>query len=90
MSSDLTLIHRLVWFNDHETLEAHLNELAETETETETMTGVQENSFDHDKRKGNINSSGTSPINRKFRGLTPIHLAIQLGHLESVKVLIKH
>lgn len=89
MSSDLTVIHRLVWFNDHESLDAFLTETGETSI-SQSEPEAHENSFEIDKSKGNINSQETKPINRKFRGLAPIHLAIQLGHLESVKVLIKH
>jgi hypothetical protein len=29
-------------------------------------------------------------LNAKFRGMAPVHLAIQLGYAECVKVLIKH
>jgi hypothetical protein len=88
MSSDLTVIHRLVWFNDHETLDSYLDDTMKTESDTSG--GHKQNSFDSDQSVGNINSSETSPIDRKFRGLAPIHLAIQLGYSECVHVLIKH
>lgn len=94
MSSDLTVIHRLVWFNDHETLDEYLNDNIKYEEEEGDDggggSGHKQNSFDSDKSIGNINSIETSPIDRKFRGLAPIHLAIQLGHNECVQVLIKH
>lgn len=89
MSSDLTVIHRLVWFNDHETLEIYLKDIFKSE-EVIIDAPPKQNSFDSDKSVGNITSSTTSPIDRKFRGLAPIHLAIQLGHEECVKVLIKY
>lgn len=89
MSSDLTVIHRLVWFDDHESLDAYLTETLMPK-EINEEDGPKQNSFESDKSIGNINSSKTSPINRKFRGLAPIHLAIQLGHAKCVKVLIKH
>ena len=90
MSSDLTVIHRLVWFNDHGTLDSYLKERVANEIDKDDSNGHKQNSFDSDKSLGNINSSETDPIDRKFRGLAPIHLAIQLGHEECVKVLIKH
>jgi len=89
MSSDLTVIHRLIWFNDHESLDCYLNETIKLD-EINEEGGHKQNSFDSDKSLGNINSSETSPIDRKFRGLAPIHLAIQLNHSECVQVLIKH
>lgn len=92
MSSDLTVIHRLVWFNDHETLDAYLTDILKDKNDGNEFGegNGPPNSFETDKSIGNINSDSTSPINRKFRGLTPIHLAIQLGHSECVKVLTKH
>lgn len=87
MSSDLTVIHRLVWFNDHETLDSYLNDIMKSESDS---SGHKPNSFDSDKSIGNINSSETNPIDRKFRGLAPIHLAVQLGHKDCVDVLVKH
>lgn len=89
MSSDLTVIHRLVWFDDHETLDAYLTDILK---ESEEKGGTERpNSFETDPKIGNINSDdSTSPIDKKFRGLTPIHLAIQLGHSECVKVLVNH
>ena len=91
MSSDLTVIHRLVWFDDYENLDAYLTEnLKLTEINVADGFGPKQNSFESDKSIGNINSSTTSPIDRKFRGLAPIHLAIQLGHTECVKVLENH
>lgn len=57
---DLTILHRLVWFNDAQSLDAYLTE-----------------------------NDCSQLINHKFRGLAPIHLAIQLGHAECVDVLIK-
>lgn len=87
MSSDLTVIHRLVWFNDHETLGSYLNDIIKSESDS---SGHKPNSFDSDKSIGNINSSETNPIDRKFRGLAPIHLAVQLGHKDCVDVLVKH
>lgn len=89
MSSDLTVIHRLVWFNDHESLDAYLTDiLSKSKAKNSEEEATKHNSFEDDK--STINSSTTSPINRKFRGLAPIHLAVQLGHKECVKVLIKH
>lgn len=89
MSSDLTVIHRLVWFNDHETLDAYLADTLKSDGNVDDD-GPKQTSFDSDKSKGNIMSSVTSPIDRKFRGLAPIHLAIQLGHCDCVNVLVKH
>ena len=90
-SSDLTVLHRLVWFNDHETLDAYLSELsAKKSTDEADPIPTPGNSFETNQAVGNINSCGTRPIDRKFRGLPPIHLAVQLDHIESVKVLIKH
>lgn len=65
MEADSTVLHRLVWFNDHEALDAFLTDNSEK-------------------------SERSLLINHKFRGLAPIHLAIQLGHRECVQVLIKH
>ena len=94
MSSDLTVIHRLVWFDDYDTLDVYLTDIlkekrGEEEKEKNEPSG-RTNSFETDKSIGNINSNETSPIDRKFRGLSPIHLAVQLGYSECVKILIKH
>jgi hypothetical protein len=89
MSSDLTVIHRLVWFDDYETLDAYLTDTLKPK-EINDEEGLKQNSFESDKTIGNINSVTTSPIDRKFRGLAPIHLAIQLGHVECVEVLVNH
>ncbi len=67
MEQDLTLLHRLVWFDDHETLNAVLSDLNESSPDTKKLL-----------------------INAQFRGLAPIHLAIQLGHSASVHVLVQH
>lgn len=82
------MIHRLVWFNDHESLDAYLTDIL-TESGISVSTD-KHNSFETDKSIGDITSNTTNPIDRKFRGLAPIHLAIQLGHSECVKVLTKH
>ena len=89
MSSDLTVIHRLVWFDDYETLNVYLTDILKEKEEGMELNG-RPNSFETDKSIGNITSASTSPIDKKFRGLAPIHLAIQLGRSECVKVLTKH
>lgn len=91
MSSDLTVIHRLVWFNDHETLDDYLTDILKGKGEEESKEEAgRPNSYETNKTIGNINSNSTSPIDKKFRGLAPIHLAIQLGHSECVNVFVKH
>ena len=88
-SSDLTVIHRLVWFNDHETLDTYLNDL-NIDAKVLDDNILEHDPFTNEQTMGDINSTGTNPINVKFRGLTPIHLAIQLGFKECVKILLKH
>lgn len=97
MSSDLTVIHRLVWFNDYRSLDAYLKDIIEVKTgeddgsESESEERIaRTNAFAKDNSSGTIASTKTNPIDRKFRGMAPIHLAIQLGHAESVKVLIEN
>lgn len=90
MSSDFTLIHRLIWFNDHESLDTYLTDL-ETKTTDKTIDETSKTSLHSSFETNTTNSiSNTNPIDRMFRGMAPIHLAIQLGHSECVKVLIKH
>ena len=44
MSSDLTVIHRLVWFDDHETLDAYLTDILKDKRGREV--NEQHNSFE--------------------------------------------
>ena len=91
MSSDFTLIHRLIWFNDHESLDAYLIDLKRTTIAGETIDEASKSSLHSSFETSTTNSLlNTNPIDRKFRGMAPIHLAIQLGHSECVKVLVKH
>ena len=64
MEQDLTVLHRLIWFDDHETLNSVLQDCPAPQK--------------------------SLLINAKFRGLAPIHLAVQMGHAECVQTLIKH
>lgn len=84
-SPDFTVLHRLIWFDDHEGLNAYLEDLEGNEGAEKDDSSVNE--------LEESNSDVLKPckiIDTKFRGLAPIHLAIQLGYKECVEVLLKH
>ena len=82
-SGDCTILHRLVWFDDDEGLDAYL-------AEKNSSSHAEQPSSTHDTSFAAASNATVRIIDRKFRGMTPLHLAIQLGHMKSFEVLLKH